>query len=61
MSVLVMCHTRQLALRISKEYERFCKCMNNLMISVFFEGMLIKKDKELLKANWPHIIVGILG
>ena len=31
-SVLVMCHTRELAFQISKEYERFSKYMNNIKV-----------------------------
>lgn len=33
--VLVMCHTRELAFQISKEYERFSKYMNNVKVSLF--------------------------
>lgn len=32
MSVLVMCHTRELAFQISKEYERFSKYMPNVKV-----------------------------
>ena len=35
-SVLVMCHTRELAFQISKEYERFSKYMPNVKVSVYF-------------------------
>ena len=31
-SVIVMCHTRELAFQISKEYERFSKYMDNLKV-----------------------------
>ncbi|KAK3087902.1 hypothetical protein FSP39_012294 [Pinctada imbricata] len=60
-SVLVLAHTRELAFQISKEYERFSKYMNNVKIAVFFGGMSIKKDEEVLKKNCPHIIVGTPG
>ena len=33
-SVLVMCHTRELAFQISKEYERFSKFISNLKVSI---------------------------
>ncbi|VDK66865.1 unnamed protein product [Anisakis simplex] len=56
-SVLVMCHTRELAFQISKEYERFSKYYPGIKIGVFFGGMPIKKDEELLKNNTPHIVV----
>jgi len=60
-SVLVMCHTRELAFQISKEYERFSKYMNSVKIAVFFGGMLIQKDEQVLKTNCPHIVVGTPG
>jgi superfamily II DNA/RNA helicase len=60
-SVLVMCHTRELAFQISKEYERFSKYMNSVKIAVFFGGMLITKDESTLKSNCPHIVVGTPG
>ena len=60
-SVLVMCHTRELAFQISKEYERFSKYMNGVKIAVFFGGMVIQKDEQTLKSNCPHIVVGTPG
>jgi len=60
-SCLVMCHTRELAFQISKEYERFSKFMSNIKVGVFFGGMEIKKDEETLKNNCPHIVVGTPG
>jgi superfamily II DNA/RNA helicase len=60
-SVLVMCHTRELAFQISKEYERFCKYMPNVKVGVFFGGVGIKKDEESIKKNCPHIVVGTPG
>lgn len=60
-SVLVMCHTRELAFQISKEYERFSKYMPTIKAAVFFGGMAIKKDEEVLKKNCPHIVVGTPG
>ncbi|XP_050312969.1 ATP-dependent RNA helicase WM6 [Anthonomus grandis grandis] len=59
--VLVMCHTRELAFQISKEYERFSKYMSNIKVGVFFGGMPIQKDEEVLKNNCPHIVVGTPG
>uniref|UniRef100_A0A182WGW8 RNA helicase n=1 Tax=Anopheles minimus TaxID=112268 RepID=A0A182WGW8_9DIPT len=59
--VLVMCHTRELAFQISKEYERFCKYMPTIKVAVFFGGLPIQKDEEVLKSTTPHIIVGTPG
>lgn len=60
-SVLVMCHTRELAFQISKEYERFSKYMPSVKVSVFFGGLAMKKDEDVLKKNCPHIVVGTPG
>jgi len=60
-SVLVMCHTRELAFQISKEYERFSKFIPSLKVGVFFGGMAIAKDEQVLKNNCPHIVVGTPG
>ena len=59
--VLVMCHTRELAFQISKEYERFSKYMSGVKVAVFFGGMPIQKDEETLKTTNPHIVVGTPG
>ncbi|XP_025074326.1 ATP-dependent RNA helicase WM6, partial [Pogonomyrmex barbatus] len=59
--VLVMCHTRELAFQISKEYERFSKYMSHVKVGVFFGGLPIQKDEEVLKTVCPHIVVGTPG
>lgn len=60
-SVLVMCHTRELAFQISKEYERFSKYMPTIRVSVFFGGMNISNDEKVLRTSHPHIVVGTPG
>jgi superfamily II DNA/RNA helicase len=60
-SVLVMCHTRELAFQISKEYERFSKYMPTVKVAVFFGGLPMDKDVQVLKNNCPHIVVGTPG
>lgn len=59
--VLVMCHTRELAFQISKEYERFSRYMPTTKVSVFFGGLPTQKDEEVLKTTNPHIVVGTPG
>lgn len=59
--VLVMCHTRELAFQISKEYERFSKYMSNIKVGVFFGGLPIQMDEDVLKTRCPHIVVGTPG
>nr|XP_061805039.1 ATP-dependent RNA helicase DDX39A-like [Nerophis lumbriciformis] len=60
-AVLVMAHTRELAFQVSKEYERFSKYMPNIKTVVFFGGLPIKNDEDVLKKNCPHIVVGTPG
>lgn len=62
-SVLVMCHTRDLAYQIKHEYDRFSKYMENVRTAVFFGGMPLANDEKLLKdkSTCPHIVVGTPG
>jgi ATP-dependent RNA helicase UAP56/SUB2 len=62
-SVLVMCHTRELAFQIRNEYNRFSKYMPDIKTGVFYGGTPIQKDAEILKNKdtHPHIIVGTPG
>jgi ATP-dependent RNA helicase UAP56/SUB2 len=62
-SVLVMCHTRELAFQIRNEYNRFSKYMPDIKTGVFYGGTPIQKDAEILKnkETHPHIIVGTPG
>ncbi|XP_071802016.1 spliceosome RNA helicase DDX39B [Asterias amurensis] len=61
--VLVMCHTRELAYQIKKEYDRFSKYMPAMKekVAVFFGGLNIQKDIQKLKTDPPHIVVGTPG
>ncbi len=58
---MVVLLPRELAFQIYKEYERFSKYFDNIKTSVFFGGISIKKDEEVLKTNCPHIVVGTPG
>ena len=50
--VLVMCHTRELAFQISKEYQRFSKYMENLKVCPgSYQGSthrLVRTDSSLM-------------
>ncbi|MEN2498977.1 MAG: ATP-dependent RNA helicase ddx39a, partial [Marteilia pararefringens] len=59
-SVLVVAHTRELALQISKEFERFSKYLP-VKVQCFLGGIPISKDLENLKTQTPHIVVGTPG
>ncbi|GMM30439.1 ATP-dependent RNA helicase [Martiniozyma asiatica (nom. inval.)] len=62
-STVVICHTRELAYQIKNEYARFSKYMPDVKTEVFYGGVSIKKDEEILKNKdtCPHIVVGTPG
>ena len=59
--VLVLCHTRELAFQIAHEYERFSKYLPSIKTAVFYGGVSIKQNREILKNDSPHIVVGTPG
>lgn len=62
-SVVVLCHTRELAYQIKNEFARFTKYMPDIRTAVFYGGTPIQKDVEILenKDTKPHIIVATPG
>jgi len=60
-SVLVLCHTRELAFQIRNEYQRFSKYMPTVKTHVFYGGVPIKQDYEILKNETPNIVVATPG
>mmetsp|Transcript_26574 Transcript_26574/g.36603 ORF Transcript_26574/g.36603 Transcript_26574/m.36603 type:complete len:430 (+) Transcript_26574:93-1382(+) len=59
--VVVLCHTRELAFQIQKEYERFSKYLPDIKSRVFYGGVNVKQDMDALKLEIPHIVVGTPG
>ncbi|KAG2111321.1 P-loop containing nucleoside triphosphate hydrolase protein [Suillus discolor] len=62
-SVIVLCHTRELAFQIKNEYTRFAKYMPDVRIGTFYGGTPVQKDAEILrdKTRCPHIVVATPG
>ncbi|KAJ1956907.1 Suppressor of the cold-sensitive snRNP biogenesis mutant brr1-1 [Dipsacomyces acuminosporus] len=62
-STVVLCHTRELAYQIKNEYIRFSKYLPDIKTEVFYGGINIKKDQEILndKEKCPNVIVGTPG
>lgn len=62
-SIVILCHTRELAYQIRNEFARFSKFMTNVRTGVFYGGTPISADQELLanKEKCPHIVVGTPG
>ena len=58
-----MCHTRELAFQIKKEYDRFTKYMSKEKVSVevLYGGQSISQHIKKLKSTPPTIIVGTPG
>lgn len=60
-SVLVLCHTRELAFQIQREYQRFSKYLPDVNSCVFYGGVNIKQNVETLETDKPQIVVGTPG
>lgn len=58
---IVLCPTRELAFQISKVFERFSKYLRDIRIGVVYGGVNIQQNKQELRTNNPHIIVGTPG
>jgi len=59
--VVVLCHTRELAFQIQKEYSRFSKYLPDIKSKVYFGGISRKVDQDALAKEVPHIVVGTPG
>lgn len=60
-SVLVLCHTRELAFQIQHEYMRFKKYLPDVKSEVFYGGIPVSEHKNKLKNDCPHVVVGTPG
>merc|ERR1712113_33732 len=58
---LVICHTRELAYQIKHEFDRFAKYFPDAKTMVVYGGTPIDKDRETLKDNCPHVLIGTPG
>merc|ERR1712070_1270967 len=59
--VLCMCHTRELAYQINEEFTRFTKYLPDVKTKVIFGGEPIKKHRDEIKEQVPHIVVATPG
>lgn len=60
-SCIVLCHTRELAYQISKEFARFSKGLENIKTCLIFGGVAEKEQITDLKEKKPNIIIGTPG
>jgi ATP-dependent RNA helicase UAP56/SUB2 len=58
---LVLCHTRELAFQICKEFERFKRHMQHINVEVFYGGVPIVNDRQVLQKGTPHVVIGTPG
>lgn len=60
-SALILCHTRELAYQINKEFVRFTKYIKEIKTRVFYGGEPLVEDQKALKADPPNVVVGTPG
>jgi len=60
-SVIVLCHTRELAHQISHEFRRLNKYLQGITVEEIYGGVPIGPQREKLQKNPPHIVVGTPG
>lgn len=58
---LILCHTRELAFQITKEFERLGKYFLNLRTETLFGGVPVNQQREKLTQDPPHVVVGTPG
>lgn len=60
-SCLVLCHTRELAYQICHEFDRFKKYLPTVKTAVFYGGIPVQSNRDILKDDTPHIVIGTPG
>jgi ATP-dependent RNA helicase UAP56/SUB2 len=60
-SCLVLCHIRELAFQICHEFDRFKKYLPAVKTGVFYGGIPVRTNIDLLKNDCPHIVIGTPG
>jgi len=58
---LVLCHARELAYQISREFIRFSKYLSDVKVGVVFGGVNFQEHKKLIEEDCPHILIGTPG
>jgi len=59
--VLVLCHTRELAYQIGKEYSRFSTYLPSVHCAVIYGGVPESQNEKELAEKKPQIVVGTPG
>lgn len=58
---LVLCHARELAYQIHKEFERFSKYLPKVKARVVYGGVPFSQHKEMMEKDQPSILIGTPG
>jgi ATP-dependent RNA helicase UAP56/SUB2 len=58
---LVLCHARELAYQIHREFERFAKYLPNIKAKVVYGGVNFNEHKKMIEEDCPHILIGTPG
>ncbi|KAK8810927.1 hypothetical protein WA538_000614, partial [Blastocystis sp. DL] len=59
-SCLVFCHTREMAVQVTKEFHRLGRFLNDIVVKTVFGGVPLKKNMEMLKGGCD-ILIGTPG
>jgi len=58
---LVLCHARELAYQISKEFTRFAKYLEKVKVGVVYGGVNFSEHKTLIQDDCPSILIATPG
>jgi len=58
---LVLCHARELAYQIHREFERFSKYLPNIKARVVYGGVNFNEHKKMIEEDKPNILIGTPG
>jgi len=58
---LVLCHARELAYQIHREFERFSKYLPNIKTRVVYGGVNFSEHKKMIETDCPHVLIGTPG
>ena len=58
---MVLCHTRELAFQITKEFERLGKYFLTMKTETLYGGVPVQAQRDRLSQDPPHIVVGTPG
>jgi len=58
---LVLCHTREMAFQVHREFERLGKYIPNVKNGVVYGGVNVSEQKKMFEDSTPNVLVGTPG